>query len=943
MKKRLFGIFLSLALVLSMMPLGLIAVQAESGTATTGEGTADNPYIVHNWIALKDIMAEGGFIQLGEDVTDQTKNSSSYLSVPSGATVTLDLNGHKIDRGLTSATAIENGYVILAQGSLTVTDSSTDKTGMITGGNNSDNGGGVYVSGTFNMSGGTIVNNSASGAGGGVMIVGAFNMSSGSITGNKASRGGGVWLNYGSMSLTGGSITENTADAECGGVVITTQTTFNLSGNPIVTGNTIGSGTTCNLWLGGSNGSGIISDSMIKVTAPLTQGASIGVTLGEGRSTRQFTDGFEENNPDTKPAAFFTSDDSNYYVGDAEEGVLSRVTSYDLWVGGTQVTDANLTGSGWTYTPLTNTLALSNASITAGYEFNNGYSAAIYANQNLTITGTGTVGSEGIACGICVDGANTLTVDGADTNLTVSGTSNGMDAYAMNGNIVINNGIVNTTGGGNGIKTNKGTVTVNGGTVTATGTGNGTIASGNGITTDCFIIHDGKVTARGNETDNTSYGIFCNNTDPNKTCYSFYGGEVLATGGSEGVLTNRSMVSSGGVTKLISLYINGTEPIDFSARPAGAGSSIFYKWFHSYPSTYVISFMPGDGTGTMAEVTVLYGDYVLPASTFTAPSGKVFDRWQTDRYGSDYIETFAAGAVVSISDNTTFTATWKDAPAPSGGGGGEPSYKVEVPGDVENGSVTVKPTSAKEGDTVTITPTPDEGFVVEDVKVTDKDGKEIEVTDNGDGTYSFKMPASKVTVTPVIIEDGDVPLVNRPFVDVPEDSWFYDAVYYCYDNGSIKGVDETHFAPNDTTTRAMIVTILWRMEGQPEAAASSFTDVESGSWYEEAVNWAAEKEIVKGMSETTFAPTANITREQMATILARYAEFKGKKGDDYAVDLSGFTDLDSVSDWALDAMNWSVASELMKGVTETTLDPKGNATRAQVAVLMQRLCENVLK
>ena len=216
------------------------------------------------------------------------------------------------------------------------------------------------------------------------------------------------------------------------------------------------------------------------------------------------------------------------------------------------------------------------------------------------------------------------------------------------------------------------------------------------------------------------------------------------------------------------------------------------------------------------------------------------------------------------------------------------------------------------------------------------------MTDNGDGTYSFKMPASKVTVTPVIIEDGDVPLVNRPFVDVPEDSWFYDAVYYCYDNGYIKGVDETHFAPNDTTTRAMIVTILWRMEGEPEAAASSFTDVEAGSWYESAVNWAAEKEIVKGMSETTFAPTAKITREQMATILARYAEFKGKKGDDYAVDLSGFADLDSVSDWALDAMNWCVATELMKGVTDTTLDPKGNATRTQVATLMQRLCENIL-
>ena len=158
----------------------------------------------------------------------------------------------------------------------------------------------------------------------------------------------------------------------------------------------------------------------------------------------------------------------------------------------------------------------------------------------------------------------------------------------------------------------------------------------------------------------------------------------------------------------------------------------------------------------------------------------------------------------------------------------------------------------------------------------------------------------------------------------------------------MEGIGGGAFAPYEETSRAMIVTILWRMEGEPEAAVSSFTDVEKDSWYEGAVNWAAENGIVKGMSDTTFAPDAKTTREQMATILYRFAEFKGADVSGRA-DLSGFTDGSSVSGWAKDAFGWAVDAGLMKGVSDTTLDPKGNATRAQAAVLMQRLCEEVLK
>ena len=158
----------------------------------------------------------------------------------------------------------------------------------------------------------------------------------------------------------------------------------------------------------------------------------------------------------------------------------------------------------------------------------------------------------------------------------------------------------------------------------------------------------------------------------------------------------------------------------------------------------------------------------------------------------------------------------------------------------------------------------------------------------------------------------------------------------------MKGVSDDLFAPDDTTTRAMIVTILYRLEGEPEAKKASFKDIETGSWYEAAVNWAAEKGIVSGYNANPFAPTDKITREQMTAILYRYAGFKGKDVSQ-AADLSSFTDAGSVSDWAKTAISWAVDVHLISGMSSTTLVPQGYATRAQTATLMMRLCESVLK
>ena len=267
-----------------------------------------------------------------------------------------------------------------------------------------------------------------------------------------------------------------------------------------------------------------------------------------------------------------------------------------------------------------------------------------------------------------------------------------------------------------------------------------------------------------------------------------------------------------------------------------------------------------------------------------------------------------------------------------------PNYKITVQ-PTENGTVTA-PTSAKQGTEVTLTPTPDEGFDVGTVTVTDRFGDAVEVTANPDGTYTFTMPNGQVTVEVTFVESQPEPL---PFTDVAESDWFYDAVRYAYENGLMGGIGDNLFAPNHPTTRAQLVTILYRLEGEPAVTGQSgFTDVEADTWYTDAVAWAAEEGVVNGVSATQFAPGNNITREQLATILFRYAEAKGYDVSPRA-DLSGFPDAGGILPYAQEAMAWAVAEGLLQGFEDGTLRPQDNATRAQIAVIMMRFCETVVE
>lgn len=218
-----------------------------------------------------------------------------------------------------------------------------------------------------------------------------------------------------------------------------------------------------------------------------------------------------------------------------------------------------------------------------------------------------------------------------------------------------------------------------------------------------------------------------------------------------------------------------------------------------------------------------------------------------------------------------------------------------------------------------------------------------------EGWYADKGLTKKITSvkldanTTVYAKWTEAPVSGLPFGDVKSADWFYNDVKYVYEKGMMAGTAADVFAPNATTTRAMIVTILYRLEGSPAVTGTSaFVDVPAGQWYTDAVNWAAANQIVKGTSATTFAPNDSITREQMAAILYRYAQYKGYDVTKKA-DLSGYSDNGQVSAYAKDALAWANAAKLINGVTNTTLAPQGNATRAQVSAILHRFCDGVAK
>ena len=282
-----------------------------------------------------------------------------------------------------------------------------------------------------------------------------------------------------------------------------------------------------------------------------------------------------------------------------------------------------------------------------------------------------------------------------------------------------------------------------------------------------------------------------------------------------------------------------------------------------------------------------------------------------------------------VTENLTLTAKWEKihTSAPSA-----PRYGIVV-SDGAHGSVTVSPKSASKGSTVTVTVTPDKGYTLETLSVTDKNGNALDLTDQGGGQYTFTMPSGPVTVAATFMDDNT--MLNF-FVDVPAGAYYYDAVLWAAEGGIVTGTDAVHFSPDASCTRAQLVTFLWRAAGSPAVNyAMNFTDVDGGAYYAEAVRWAASEKVVEGTTAETFAPDAAVTRAQVVTMLYRFAKAQGMDTTQGGMAIREFDDFDAVPAYALEAMDWAVNAGVLKGDNNRLL-PQDNCTRAQIVTMLYR-------
>ena len=385
------------------------------------------------------------------------------------------------------------------------------------------------------------------------------------------------------------------------------------------------------------------------------------------------------------------------------------------------------------------------------------------------------------------------------------------------------------------------------------------------------------------------------------------GGYALSgTVQNHGAITNLASESTPDVTTVVSFQVT---PVNAEVVVKdGSGAEV--------PPVSVNEYHLENGTYTY---TVRLEGYVAQSGSFTVDG--------------------SAGRTITISLQPVPTPVPDDdddTPSYSGGSS-TPSYSntIEV-GD--GGDVKVSPRTPEAGETVTITPQSEAGYDVGTVTVTDRNGREVKVTEQRNSTYTFVQPAGRVTIEVTFVRTDS----GLPFIDVAENAWYYDAVEYVYENGMMNGTGSNVFSPNATTTRGMIVTMLYRLEGEPRVSGTStFDDVADGMYYADAVIWANANGIVTGYDEATFGPNDAITREQMAAILYRYAQYKGYDTTQGGMAIREYADYEEISEYALIAMDWAVNAGLVTGTTSSTLTPDGSAVRAQVATIFMRFMEDV--
>ena len=550
----------------------------------------------------------------------------------------------------------------------------------------------------------------------------------------------------------------------------------------------------------------------------------------------------------------------------------------------------------------------------------NNCSSGFFAYDNLTISGgdvTGIGGTGELSCGIgCND---ILTIEG--------GTVVGKGGPLAGANIQYSAGV-------NGM----GKVEISGGTVT--GTGGDTEAGDSfgictGDTTSYNVvtvsIKDATVTATGGTaTNGKSSGISATNTGADVKV-TIENAAVTATGGSAGTGSYGIRAETTGDGKSADVTINGNSVVRANTTDTEGVDS---KPISGETTKQENGIIFENGEGTVHGNVTLREDLTIGANesldipngaSLTIPEGTTLTnngRIQND--GNLQVKGEITGNAVTGSGTIQGSGQWPGKPEPVPI---PPTYAVTTP-ETTGGTVTVSPSRASRGRTVTITATPDTGYELESLTVLDSQGQPLELTNKGNGRYTFTMPSSRVTVEATFTP---APL---PFEDVTPGAWYESAVRYAYFHNIMEGMSETEFAPAAALTRAMAAQILYNLEGQPTVSGDNeFIDV--SGWYETAVTWAAETGVATGYGDGTFQPTGSITRQEFAQMLYNYAKYKGydltAEGD-----LSQFPDSGSVANWAKVAMSWANGNELINGHDDGAIDAAGAGTRAQAAsILMQ--------
>ena len=320
------------------------------------------------------------------------------------------------------------------------------------------------------------------------------------------------------------------------------------------------------------------------------------------------------------------------------------------------------------------------------------------------------------------------------------------------------------------------------------------------------------------------------------------------------------------------------------------------------------------------------GDWVCfkatPYSGYDVGSVSVTGRWFGNAYDVEYFWRDGCYYFKMPYESVNLSVSFVDK-----------GHKVTVK-DVTNGSLSVNTKWAVEDERVYITAVPDKGYELTWLYVKAADGTSVKVYDaiKAD-TYYFFMPDQEVTVSAIFAYDYP----DMPFIDVNPNSWYYSAIEFVYNKGIMNGVTASSFSPDGTITRGMIVTMLWRMAGEPSAVAAGFADVAADSYYAKAIAWAAKNGIIEGYSASSFGPNDAITREQLATVLYRYAKYLGYTTTGSS--LSGYYDASRVSSWAKDAMGWAVKNGVVTGLSSTWLNPNGTASRAEAAQMFMNFYE----